>query len=590
MSIILHSKQMDLIDTEGNPHSVDVLMDKSTEERLEDISKRVSQEKEKLEGDLTKLEQQIDRKVSDALASIPDSYQELNNKVNKPVVVDEPADKYTKLSIELSQSDEIELAEMKDVDEVKQDLSPILPFEEIGVPSTIFHNINVYGPLEKRYIITNINRDFDGFTGFVCYNADASGIFTSGNITVKCPNEKGHISFLFDDTIISLDYDLTKIDSGTRVTTNGLKHLISKTRYIENMDLFNSNVFKAYSGMSAVFQNARIIQKSNNHYSISAVRYNFSGSNGFAIYKSDAHGGDLVLVSNITLSDADVKGHYSSVYEKDIIEFDYDLTKVPSGTRITPSGDALTFKEDCYLNLTTYIPRTPSTTISIFKDIAVIGDSYASGLCYRTDGSFQRCWGMSWIRDIARKNGLNATNYSFPGLATDSWLTHERGLPKMLSETPKNLYILALGINDATGSGHGQTYLGSAADWSGIKESRPNTFYGNYSRIIEEVKAKAPNAKIIMSTMADNSDTLHKNFNNAIIDLARHYAIPCIKQYEDEYFSSSFYLNGMISGHPTAPTYSGMAVALQKMIEFCIEENFDYFKDFFADYAESNMN
>lgn len=212
------------------------------------------------------------------------------------------------------------------------------------------------------------------------------------------------------------------------------------------------------------------------------------------------------------------------------------------------------------------------TDISMFSSIGVIGDSYASGeLAF--DGNYVDHYEISWGQILGRKNGINVTNFSKGGLTTQTWLTNEHGL-SLLNSSPKcDLYILALGINDY--SRGKETYLGTISDIS----TQGDTFYGNYSKIINAIKSKAPDSKIIISTIAYKSDLTDK-YNDAIRKLATHFNIPVIDQQTEPFFSSDYYLNHMQGGHPTGPVYSGMAKAMQNLIEQSMSDNLSYFETF----------
>ena len=207
----------------------------------------------------------------------------------------------------------------------------------------------------------------------------------------------------------------------------------------------------------------------------------------------------------------------------------------------------------------------------MFEKFGVIGDSYASGeVCIN---GYNDYYNVSWGQILARMTGTKCTNFSAGGLSTRSWLTSPHGLPLLNSSAPQQLYLLALGINDHYHLG--ESYLGTEADM----DSKADTFYGNYAKIIEAVKAKSPKAKIIMITMASRTE-LPAKFNDAIIKIANKYQIPCIVQNGDPFFDSPFYRNNLVNGHPLAVVYSGMAKAFKRMIEKCMFDNFEYFKDY----------
>lgn len=218
-------------------------------------------------------------------------------------------------------------------------------------------------------------------------------------------------------------------------------------------------------------------------------------------------------------------------------------------------------------------------SISLFETIGIVGDSYASGVIYSDSDNFVTKYNKSWGQILARETGCIVTNFSEGGLSTRSWLTSNKGLPLLKSEAPKELYILCLGINDWYHLG--DSYLGTLEDITSHENYTDygDTFYGNYGKIIENIKEKAPDCFMIMSTIADSS---RENFNEAIENIAEHYALPIIKQHADNYFQSDFYKNNMIGGHPTAINYSGMAKALRRMIEQCLKDNVEYFKQAFS--------
>lgn len=210
--------------------------------------------------------------------------------------------------------------------------------------------------------------------------------------------------------------------------------------------------------------------------------------------------------------------------------------------------------------------------ISMFSSIGVIGDSYASGeLVF--DNNHTDHYEISWGQILGRKNGVKVTNFSKGGLTTQTWLTNEHGLSLLNSSDICDLYILVLGINDYfIGK---EAYLGTTSDIS----TQSDTFYGNYSKIINAIKSKAPGSKIVISTIAYKSDLTDK-YNDAIRKLATHFGIPVIDQQSEPFFSSDYYLNHMKGGHPTGPVYSGMAKAMQNLIEESMSDNLSYFETF----------
>lgn len=210
-------------------------------------------------------------------------------------------------------------------------------------------------------------------------------------------------------------------------------------------------------------------------------------------------------------------------------------------------------------------------SFSMFEKFGVIGDSYASGEVCLT--GYNDYYNVSWGQILARMTGTKCINFSSGGLSTRSWLLATKGLQLLNSSEVQQLYILALGINDwyALGS----SYLGTEADI----ESKADTFYGNYAKIIEAVKAKAPKSKIVLFTIVGTTEIVN-NFNTAIKNLATYYGIPCIEQNSEPLYTNEYYTGKMLQGHPVGTVYSAMAKANQRLIEKCMKENHTYFKDF----------
>ena len=224
---------------------------------------------------------------------------------------------------------------------------------------------------------------------------------------------------------------------------------------------------------------------------------------------------------------------------------------------------------------TNYMP----SSIAQFIKLGVVGDSYASGeIVLPPDYNFIDYYDLSWGQCIARRNGITCTNYSKGGLSTRSWLTSEKGKTLLDSSNADNLYLLALGINDANNLG--LDYLGSVNDIKTDYTKNADTFYGNYGKIISIIMAKSSTAKIVMLDLAnDDNNSLYNTYNTAIKNIAAHFGIPCIHENDDAFFNSSFYKDKSY-GHPTATTYGGMALAIERLFAQCCVDNVSYFRNY----------
>lgn len=211
-------------------------------------------------------------------------------------------------------------------------------------------------------------------------------------------------------------------------------------------------------------------------------------------------------------------------------------------------------------------------TLSLFEKVGVIGDSYASGeLAF--DGHYIDHYEISWLQILARKDGFTGTNFSKGGISTRTWLMDPKCMPLMQSSDAQDLYILALGINDKA---LGTSYIGSEADI----DNGADTFYGNYGKIIKAIKAKAPQAKMVISTIAQDNSVAN-TYNDAIQQIASHFSIPLIVQKDDPLFQSSFYKDHMQGGHPTGPVYAAMAMAFERLIGQSMIDHLDYWMTYY---------
>lgn len=231
-------------------------------------------------------------------------------------------------------------------------------------------------------------------------------------------------------------------------------------------------------------------------------------------------------------------------------------------------------------------PSLDFINLSMFEKFGVVGDSFASGALMTDPNTGEAHYNLSWGQVLARNLGTECINFSEGGLTTKTWLTSAKGLPLLLSSDAQDIYYLALGINDAYHlSNEPIVPLGTISDIKADYRQNPDSFYGNYGRIIDQIKAKAPKAKLVMFTVATYSNATYSSPNktsisNAIKEIASHYSIPVIEQDADWFFRSDFYLNNMVFSHPTAPLYSGMANAFKRMIESVIHDNYSYFADY----------
>lgn len=221
--------------------------------------------------------------------------------------------------------------------------------------------------------------------------------------------------------------------------------------------------------------------------------------------------------------------------------------------------------------------------VSLFRELAVCGGSFDNGYYYTGEAESPITNNaLSWLSCLARKNGVNATNYAVTSINTYTYLTNTNGLPKVLNDSAKDLYILTFGGNDA--SQLGSSYLGTVADITDDYTQNPNTFYGNYARIIEQIQAHAPKAKIVLGMWyipnLETQEAVRLQFFNASKEIATHYSLPYIEWKSDSWITSNEFKNNIIHGHPSVIEFTGIANAFERIFSKAVSDNISYFKDY----------
>ena len=227
---------------------------------------------------------------------------------------------------------------------------------------------------------------------------------------------------------------------------------------------------------------------------------------------------------------------------------------------------------------------TPTlANLAMFTKIATCGDSFTVGQVYVNNvfvGDFpQKSWGASMGRLI----GADVSVYASGGANTDTWQTRSSCLPKLLQDEPHELYILALGINDYNGGHAGETRIetGTIADIHDDYTQNPNTFYGNYGKIIAQIKQHAPYAKILLCKSLNPENTGQYNYSStACEEIAEHFGIAFVETINSVYMNSDFWIKHR-DNHPTVIQYAGLGKEMLKLCEETIEKNIAYFMDFY---------
>ena len=311
-----------------------------------------------------------------------------------------------------------------------------------------------------------------------------------------------------------------------------------------------------------------------------------AGVSGIAFYNSNTITDTSTFINGVETNN----GSFTSVSAFDVV--------VPKGAKSFRFSSGITLKNiskvymmvglyDLYNTLANYtkedIPNdNHDYLIQCFRKIGVVGDSLASGeVCSNNNNSTNHDWyEHSWLQYMARYYGFEGINFSRGGLSTTTWLTNRYGLP--LAQTDGNecqCYIIGLGANDMNYDI--DTHLGTSADVG----TDANTFYGNYSRIIGELKAIQPKAKFFALTMSwiYTQNSTYKDYCRQINEAIRYIAENTENCYLIDLENDAFYYTAdvqenMRSGHYNAIGYNMMGMHLAKIIGNYMYEHQDEFR------------
>ena len=350
------------------------------------------------------------------------------------------------------------------------------------------------------------------------------------------------------------DYNIAvrnKADASAEITPTYAQHLTFSTNTGKTVSVLSESVVGSFSGERMVSSSEILADLDdaivNRYYSINTTGLTNqpSSKKGHLLYFGLEGGGDVVK-----------SGREVQLYLDDDNRFFYRANTFHTGApwsewkEVMPQG----------------IPKN-FMNLSVFPTIGIIGDSFASGEIYESASSSEHVdyYALSWGQILGRMTGTVVTNYSEGGLTSKSWLTDaDHGLATMLADTPKALYIVALGINDTN-----KLTLGTIED---IGDETADTFYRYYAEVIENIRTHAPNAVVILSTLARFTSS-YNAFSVAVKAIAEYYNLGVIDISENEFFQSAFFSTNQIHSHPTALCYSGMATAYKELLEEHLNAN-----------------
>ena len=221
--------------------------------------------------------------------------------------------------------------------------------------------------------------------------------------------------------------------------------------------------------------------------------------------------------------------------------------------------------------------------LSIFRTVAFIGDSMASGEVVSRDenGSpqFNDFYEYSWGQFMARKFGFTAYNFSRGGMTCKEYLESFADRNRCFApEKAAQAYFIALGLNDVNRG----VKVGTAADSDDL-----DTLAGQYTKIIARYRAIQPRAVFFLVTMpraySDSADLRrkkeeHRAFLHEISSREKNLYVIDLFEYapeHDETFMRRHYLNG----HLTVAGYLLTAEQISRLANDIICQRIEEFRE-----------
>lgn len=217
--------------------------------------------------------------------------------------------------------------------------------------------------------------------------------------------------------------------------------------------------------------------------------------------------------------------------------------------------------------------------LSFIKSITACGDSYTNCGVWQNGAWHGGSTEFSWIGMLGRKNGIDISKCGVGGVTTITYQTTNGCLNKVLSEAPSALYYLALGINDC--NQHGVNFIGSDEDINDSDYTQnANTFWGNYGKIIQQIKNHAPKAKFIMITIMrpDSMNPNYSLYSEAIKGIANYYGFPYIEPIKNKAFKENV-LTALYNQHPNYAGWNALSRIIESETSKVINNNMDYFNN-----------
>ena len=219
---------------------------------------------------------------------------------------------------------------------------------------------------------------------------------------------------------------------------------------------------------------------------------------------------------------------------------------------------------------------------SIFRTMAVIGDSLASGEHESFDGTSKKYndyYEYSWGQFMARKCGMKVYNFSCGGLTAKGYVNYSNMTKSYMPEKACQAYIIALGRNDMNQWDSYEYGFGTMddVDFENPDNNR-DSFVGHYVKIIQKYRQIQPKSRIFVVTMPvstgdkdirDDKCDKHAEFLRSLPQYFEFLYVIDLRKYapiHDEKYLSTHYCGG----HLNAMGYLDVADQMITYIDYII--------------------
>ena len=212
-----------------------------------------------------------------------------------------------------------------------------------------------------------------------------------------------------------------------------------------------------------------------------------------------------------------------------------------------------------------------SPQIASFASIGACGDSFTAGYMYDKDDVLRSSnYDYAWPTILGRKNGMGVGIYAVAGRTAIDWLTDYRCLAAMQADTAKEIYIVALGINDPL-----ETFgTPDDIDLDNLLNSE-STSCGSFGKIKYYLQQKGgDNVKIVLCTIPYDNAT-NRTKNALIKGCADKLGIACAETAYITQESPYWY-----QSHPTKMGQTVLCDIIQKAVEKAMVTYGSYFNLF----------